>query len=113
MSNPRFTAESSLYRASGHYYGATALAHTQAAILQEFSWPGSLGIGPTPAFVSCDPFCHLDETGACVRDCTRCPGGVPDGCVEFTKPCPPSACCPPGQDACYVGGKSAFCCPPG
>jgi hypothetical protein len=86
MKIPRFTAESSLYQASGHYYGAMAPApapaHAQVATPQEFSPLGSLGIGPTPAFISCFP-CHLDETGACVQDCTRCLPGHVDGCQDF------------------------------
>jgi hypothetical protein len=109
------------YKGSGHYYTAAALAQAPLAILEEFSLPVSpevrvpgfpLPLSRFPGGTSCDSVCHLDETGACVRDCTRCPGGVPDGCVDFTRPCPSSACCPPGQEGCYVKGGQ-FCCPPG
>jgi len=122
MSTPGFTAENSLYKGTAYYYTVAAVAQAQVEILQEFSSPAPPEIGapgfPLPASrfrggTSCDPVCHLDDTGACVRDCVSCPGGVPDGCQDFTKPCPSSACCPPGQDGCYAAHKAQFCCPPG
>jgi len=112
MSSPRFTAENSLYKTTGHYCTATAPPQARLAIPQEFLPLGSLGIRPTPAFVSCFP-CHLDETGACVQDCTRCLPGHVDGCQDFTQACAPSECCPPGRDACFAAHKPQFCCPPG
>jgi hypothetical protein len=122
MSTPGFTAENSLSKGSGHYYAAAAFAQAPVAILQEISLPVSQGmrvpgislpVSRFPGGTSCDPVCHLDETGTCVRDCTSCPPNrLPDGCQDFTKPCPSSACCPPGQEGCYVKGGQ-FCCPPG
>jgi hypothetical protein len=122
MSTPRFTAENSLYKGTASYYTVAAVAQAQVEILQEFSSsasaekraPGlSLPVSRFRGGTSCDAVCHLDDTGACVRDCTSCPPGrLPDGCVDFTEVCPPSACCPPGQDACYAAHKAQFCCPP-
>jgi hypothetical protein len=123
MSTPGFTAENSLYKGTASYYTVAAVAQAQVEILQEFSSsasaekraPGlSLPVSRFRGGTSCDAVCHLDDTGACVRDCTSCPPGrLPDGCVDFTEVCPPSACCPPGQDACYAAHKAQFCCPPG
>jgi hypothetical protein len=108
MSIPRFTAEISLSKASGHYYTHVALTQVDGVMLQEFFSQVTPRVR-RPGFVSCDPMCHLDETGACVRDCTECPPGrLPDGCQDFTVPCPSGACCAPGQ---YVCGSS--CCPSG
>jgi len=89
MSIPRFTAEISLYKTSGRYYTHVALTQAEGVILQEFSLSVTSQVR-RPGFVSCDPMCHLDETGACVRDCTDCPSGqLPNGCQDFTRPCPP------------------------
>jgi hypothetical protein len=116
---PGFTAEDSLYRTRGHYYMSAAVAQAQGAMLQESSLLASLGVplrglSLPPSGRTCDQICHLDETGACVRDCTICPPGQPaDGCQDFTEPCSPNACCPPGQEACYVPHRAQFCCPPG
>jgi hypothetical protein len=59
--------------------------------------------------------CGVGDTGGCFKHCVWCPSGVlPDGCSQFELPCPPSGCCPPGQDACYDPYRPAkFCCPPG
>ena len=105
MRTPGFTAENSVYKASSRYYSRAALAKIEGVISQQFPLP----VSRFPGSVTCDPVCYLDETGACVRDCTNCPPGqLPDGCQDFTRPCPLSACCPSGQ---YPCGSS--CCPSG
>jgi hypothetical protein len=118
MSTPGFAAEYSLYKSRVYYYTVAALAQGAGAIAQQFSLPVSVGMPLremplVPGGSTCDPLCHLDDAGACVRDCIYCTPHQPiDQCQEFTEPCPPSACCPAGQDACYAAHKPQFCCPP-
>src|SRR5262249_34002224 len=108
MSIPRFTAEISLSKTSGHYYTHVALTQAEGVMLQEFFSQVTPRV-QRPGFVSCDPMCHLDETGACVQDCTQCPPGrLPNGCQDFTRSCPSSACCPAGDYPC-----GSTCCPSG
>ena len=104
MALPGFNAATSLYKTSFHYrlMGASVQAN---------------GIVPQ----LCGP-CFLDNTGACVQDCTFtfC---VPLGrfgrrCFTYTltEPCNPSACPPPQVDcqkarnACTAAGGIIFDC---
>ena len=120
MRLPGFSAETSLYRSSVSYCLTRASTGADGVTLQRFalgsrhSFPGPSAArdGLLARGLRCSQ-CHLDDTGACVQVCTNCPPGIqPDGCTEDTSPCPDGACCPPGQDPCYVGFNQ-FCCPQG
>jgi hypothetical protein len=81
MSMPGFIGEASLYKTGRHYHMIAATAEANGVGLQQLiHFPGIHHCGP----------CYRDEKGACVRDCIVCPPGPPpDGCDEFTAPCPP------------------------
>src|SRR5262249_21860026 len=114
MSVLGFTAEHSLYKSTRHYHTSAGLAQAAGMAFEGSFSPISPG-GRLPGFPlpslsrSCTP-CYLDPTGACVQDCTTCVPGQIDGCQDSTRPCPPSACCPPGQDPCPT---ARLCCPAG
>ena len=124
---PGFTVPFSLGKAQRQYASASEAGSGLALLVSTRDFP-TLSVSPTtylthlpfrapfPAFRSCGS-CYLDETGSCVRDCTTCaPGQPPDGCQDFTRPCPAGACCPTGQDPCPGTDPQhpglQFCCPP-
>ena len=83
MTLPGFNAETSLYKTSVHYrlMGASVQAG---------------GIVPQQVSVSCGP-CYLDNTGACVQNCTICDGHLCHYLGIYS--CDPRAC-PPPHDRC-------------
>jgi len=92
MTLPGFNAETSLYKTSVHYRSMGAPVQAD-------------GVVPQQVRVFCGT-CHLDDTGACVQNCTIC---GPRFCHFFgTFPCAPSAC--PQADPC---GCRHRCCPSG
>jgi hypothetical protein len=95
MTLPGFNAEASAYKTNVHYrsMGATVQAD-----------------GVVPQQLSCGP-CFLDNTGACVQDCTftSC---VPLGrfgrrCFTYTltEPCSPSACQTSPPNCSFIKGE--------
>lgn len=101
MHMPRFTADSSLYRTSGHYRAVAARA-------SEF---GGL------AFPAIAKGSHCVADPECSTGFSRifCPNFDPDSCVETGVCCtpkpppPPPPPCPAGQQACTNGGVRGCC----
>jgi hypothetical protein len=121
---PGFTVPSSLGKARYSYVTASTgsgFAPGFSVGNGAFVSPALLGVprpfAPFPGSRSCG-LCYLDDTGACVRDCTICPPGPqPDGCTDVTVSCRDSLCCPAGQDPCPgidpQNASRSFCCPVG
>jgi hypothetical protein len=133
-----FTAELSHYPSGGRYAtqaGIDAAAaplppswalparQVRLPISQEVHQASGYGLGPLPPIPPPGPpgphcsLCYRNEAGECGRDCVwNPPGELPyvSRRLETVWGCPPGACCPPGQDACYDPYRPAkFCCPPG
>jgi hypothetical protein len=108
MSTPGFTAESSLYRRSHHYWiraGGLTTSGATAQLLPS-KLPARLPLCPWKIHnYDCTP-CQLDELGNCTRECECCEGyTTKDNCVSVSPfpPCSPHDCCPAGYTHC--GGK--------
>jgi hypothetical protein len=117
MRLPGFNASSSLYRTSSHYRiavgGEKDLGTTGIPPLAASPFPSRPEVIQPFPHVLCQP-CEVEQSGQCTRYCVFCPGPYPDErCTAAFLPCAASECCAPGQDPCYVSGKSQFCCPPG
>jgi hypothetical protein len=87
MTLPGFSAEISLYRTTVHYRLTGTSVEADGVVPQQVH---------THTF--CGP-CYLDETRACVQNCTTCLGHL---CLpSLTFPCDPSAC-PPIHPSCLL-----------
>src|SRR5262245_24721292 len=102
MQMPRFTADASLYRTSGHY----------RAVVARVSDLGGL------AFPAIAKGTHCVSDPACATGFSKifCPNFDPDSCEETGVCCsppqptpPPPSSCPVGQQACTDEGVRGCC----